>query len=126
MRDFVSKLCPPIHSLAPHRLWAYYGVGIFDKWTPLISTSENSRNDDPRNGLTLSKNAHWMFDEGLWSLTDDLKVLVAEKAFTDWSGDGFSLRNYHTRPLIFGQGCTLRPDTKYIAWHRQHRFQGQE
>ena len=26
-----------------------------------------SRNDDPRNGLALCKNAHWLFDNGLWS-----------------------------------------------------------
>lgn len=26
-----------------------------------------TQNDDPSNGLALSKNAHWMFDAGLWS-----------------------------------------------------------
>jgi putative restriction endonuclease len=89
-----------------------------------IHERRDSKNDDPRNGLALSKNAHWMFDEGLWSMTDDLKVIVAEKTFTDWSPDGFSLRNYHGRPLFFQRGCTLRPDSKYIAWHREHQFQG--
>jgi putative restriction endonuclease len=83
-----------------------------------------SKNDDPRNGLALSKNAHWMFDEGLWSATDDLKIIVADKAFADWSPDGFSLGNSHGRPLFFQQGCTLRPDTRFFAWHREHRFQG--
>jgi putative restriction endonuclease len=89
-----------------------------------IHERRDSLNDDPRNGLALSKNAHWMFDEGLWSLTDDLKVIIAEKAFTDWSPDGFSLRNYHGRPLFFQRNCTLRPDRKYTAWHREHRFRG--
>src|SRR5258706_6484975 len=27
----------------------------------------DSRNNHPRNGIALCKNAHWMFDEGLWS-----------------------------------------------------------
>jgi len=72
----------------------------------------------------LSKNAHWMFDEGLWSITDDLKIIVAEKRFTDWSPDGFSLRNYHGRSLFFQRGCILRPDPKYLAWHREHQFRG--
>ena len=89
-----------------------------------IHERRDSQNDDPRNGLALSKNAHWMFDEGLWSLTDDLKIIVAEKAFTDWSPDGFSLRNYHGRPLFFQRGCTLRPDRKYTTWHREQRFRG--
>jgi len=88
-----------------------------------IHERRDSKNDDPRNGLALSKNAHWMFDEGLWSVTDDLKIIVAQKAFTDWSQDGASLRNYHGRPLYFQRECTLRPDAKYLAWHRENRFQ---
>lgn len=89
-----------------------------------IHERRDSQNDDPRNGLALSKNAHWMFDEGLWSLTDDLEVIVGEKAFTDWSPDGFSLRNFHGRPLFFQRDCILRPDRKYTTWHREHRFRG--
>lgn len=87
-----------------------------------IHQRKDSNNDDPRNGLALSKNAHWMFDEGLWSVTDDLKIIVAEKAFTDWSPDGASLRNYHGRPLLFQRECVLRPDPKHFAWHRENRF----
>ena len=36
----------------------------------------DSRNNHPRNGIALCKNAHWMFDEGLWSLDDDYRVLI--------------------------------------------------
>jgi len=89
-----------------------------------IHERRDSKNDDPRNGLALSKNAHWMFDEGLWSVTNELKIIVAEKAFTDWSPEGFSLRNYHGRSLFFQRGCALRPDPKYITWHREHCFLG--
>ena len=89
-----------------------------------IHERRDSKNDDPRNGLALSKNAHWMFDEGLWSITDDLKIIVAEKSFTDSSPDGFSLCNYHGRSLFFKPGYALTPDVNYIAWHRQNRFRG--
>ncbi len=89
-----------------------------------IHQRRDSKNDDPRNGLALSKNAHWMFDEGLWSITDDFKIIVAAKAFTDSSPDGFSLQNYHGRPLFFQRGCALHPDVKYIIWHREKQFKG--
>jgi putative restriction endonuclease len=46
----------------------------------------DSRNNDPRNGIALSKNAHWLFDQGLWSLKDDYTVVVARDRF-DESGD---------------------------------------
>jgi putative restriction endonuclease len=87
-----------------------------------IHERKDSLNDDPRNGLALSKNAHWMFDEGLWSVTDDLKVIVAERVFTDSSPDGFSLRNYVGRSLFFQAGCSLRPDRRCVGWHRENRF----
>ena len=89
-----------------------------------IHERRDSKNDDPRNGLALSKNAHWMFDEGLWSITTELKIIVAEKGFKDWSPDGFSLRHYHGRSLFFQRECTMRPDPQYITWHLEHRFRG--
>lgn len=108
-------------ALTGYRLTTISSASIVD--AAHIHEYRDSKNDDPRNGLALSKNAHWMFDEGLWSMTDDLNVIVAKKAFTDSSPDGFSLRNFHGRPLFLPSDCSLRPDTKCIAWHRQNRFQ---
>jgi putative restriction endonuclease len=43
-----------------------------------IAPFRSSKNNDVRNGLSLCKNAHWLFDVGLWSLDDDYRVIVAE------------------------------------------------
>jgi len=107
-------------ALTGYSLTTLSGSSIVD--AAHIHERSDSKNDDPRNGLALCKNAHWMFDEGLWSVTDEFKVLVAEGKFTDWSPTGFSLRSCHGTSLFFQRGCTLRPDTKYLAWHREHRF----
>jgi putative restriction endonuclease len=42
-----------------------------------------SENDDFGNGLALCKNAHWMFDQGLWSVLDDGRVVLAPDRFTE-------------------------------------------
>ena len=42
-----------------------------------IHQFSDSRNNDVRNGIALSKNAHWLFDEGLWTIADDYTVKVA-------------------------------------------------
>jgi putative restriction endonuclease len=42
-----------------------------------------SENDDIQNGLALCKNAHWMFDEGLWSVQADGRVVLAPYRFTE-------------------------------------------
>lgn len=41
-----------------------------------IAPFRSSKNNDVRNGLSLCKNANWLFDVGLWSLDDDYRVIV--------------------------------------------------
>ena len=43
----------------------------------------DSRNNELGNGMALCKNAHWSFDQGLWSISDDFRVLVASSRFTE-------------------------------------------
>ena len=52
-----------------------------------IHQFSDSRNNDPRNGLALCKNAHWLFDNGLWTLADDYSVIVAAGRFSEDSPD---------------------------------------
>lgn len=51
------------------------GAAIVD--TAYIESWAESENDDIKNGLALCKNAHWMFDEGLWSVLSDGRVVLA-------------------------------------------------
>jgi putative restriction endonuclease len=62
------------------------------------------QNDDPQNGLALSKNAHWMFDEGLWSADDELRILVATNQFSETGPEALKLGSYAGRHLQFDPG----------------------
>ncbi|WBH17720.1 HNH endonuclease [Sphingomonas radiodurans] len=71
------------------------------------------------NGLALSGTAHWMFDRGLISLSNDLEVLVSRQA-----NDPDSVRG-----VINPSGYALpprrpsdRPHPHFLAWHREHCF----
>ena len=79
-----------------------------------------SRDDQLTNGLALSKNAHWTFDQGLWSVRPDGRVIVARERFTEEGPDLLRLASYSSRLLQFAPGVTLRPDTQYFARHREH------
>lgn len=60
-----------------------------------------SGNDDARNGLALTPDAHWMFDAGLWTATpkgDNLLVHVAMGRFTESSPHDRSLAAAHGKP----------------------------
>ena len=84
-----------------------------------------SGNDDPRNGLALTPDAHWMFDAGLWTVIpkgDHLLVHVAIGRFTESSPHGRLLAAFNGRLLHFHDHARLRPDPANLAWHRNAKF----
>jgi putative restriction endonuclease len=76
--------------------------------------------NDPRNGIALCKNAHWLFDRGLWSLTDDYRVIVTDGDFLESGPEAFLLRKMAGMVIYLPSQVHLRPDPRYLAWHRQH------
>ncbi|HET7625852.1 MAG TPA: HNH endonuclease [Verrucomicrobiae bacterium] len=84
----------------------------------------NSRNNDPRNGIALSKNAHWLFDAGLWTLGDDYRVRVASTKFDESGDQGFLLKSLEGKRISLPKNPQAWPDPVHLAWHRTNRFQG--
>ena len=83
----------------------------------------DSRNNDPSNGLALCKNAHWLFDQGLWSLDGDYRVLVAHHRFQEAGPTGFLLREFEGTRILSPNSDTLLPSKTCLAWHRaEHGF----
>src|ERR1700675_3290146 len=100
-----------------YRLTTITGKSIVD--AAHIHQFADSRNNDPRNGLALCKNAHWLFDNGLWTLTDDYKVIVAEGEFAEAGAEQKLLREYHGKKILVPDESALRPNPIHIAWHRR-------
>ncbi len=84
----------------------------------------NSRNNDPRNGLALCKNAHWLFDTGLWTLDDDFRVRVAATKFSESGAEGLRLKTLEGQKICLPAASQYWPDRIHMAWHRNNRFQG--
>ncbi len=71
------------------------------------------------NGIALSGTAHWMFDRGLISLSDDLEILVSRqvndpegvRAFINTSCRAFAPRR-----------SSDRPHPHFLQWHRENCF----
>ena len=88
-----------------------------------IEPFAETQNDDIENGLALCKNAHWMFDEGLWSVRRDGRVMLAPQRFTENGPEGLRLQPYAGRLLQFAAGVTMRPNPKYFGQHQSfHGF----
>jgi putative restriction endonuclease len=84
-----------------------------------IRPVESSGPDIVSNGIALSGTAHWMFDRGLISLSDDLQILISRqvndrdgvRAFVNASGRAFEPSR-----------SSERPHPHFLHWHREHCF----
>ena len=107
-------------ALTCYRLTTITGTSIVD--AAHIHQFADSRNNELRNGLALCKNAHWLFDNGLWTLTDDYKVLVAEGHFAEDGPDQKLLREYYGKKIHLPNDPNSWPNPLHLAWHRKNRF----
>jgi putative restriction endonuclease len=84
-----------------------------------IRPVEKNGPDTVSNGLALSGTVHWMFDRGMLSLEDDLRILVSrqandrERIMALINKDGFA----HPPERL-----TERPHPAFLRWHREHCF----
>lgn len=74
--------------------------------------------DAVQNGVALSRTAHWMFDRGLISLSDDLEILCSGKYPL---GDAERLINPDWR-LRAPDDDALRPHPSFLKFHREAVF----
>ena len=103
-------------ALTGYRCFTTEGASIVD--AAHIEPWAETGNDDLANGLALSKNAHWMFDAGLWTVDDDLRVVVRAHRFSEAGPDAQQLRAYAGRHLQFDPKAKLRPSVESLRRHR--------
>jgi hypothetical protein len=64
-----------------------------------------------------------MFDEGLWTLADDLTVDVRDEKFAEAGPDGLRLAPYRGRRLThLPRDPACWPDPVHPGWHRREVF----
>jgi putative restriction endonuclease len=76
--------------------------------------------DSVRNGVALSGTIHWLFDRGLISIDDDLRLLVAGNLLPD----SLSRLVDPNRRLIWPERPECRPHPQFLRYHRETVFQG--
>lgn len=75
--------------------------------------------DSVRNGIALSGTLHWMFDRGLISIDDDLRIRRASGVPEDVA----RLIRPEAR-LLVPKDETLRPHPSFLRFHRERVFKG--
>lgn len=80
--------------------------------------SENGP-DIVSNGIALSGTAHWMFDRGLISLSDNLDILISRQYNDPTSIESMLMPD---RKMIRPSRDLDRPHPAFLAWHRDNYF----
>jgi putative restriction endonuclease len=107
-------------ALTGYRLATIRGTSIVD--AAHIHQFADSRNNELGNGMALCKNAHWLFDKGLWTISDDFRVVVAASRFTESGKPDLLLGNYQGNCLRLPDDRSLWPSPIHLAWHRRQKF----
>ncbi|AFL54736.1 hypothetical protein AB395_00006605 (plasmid) [Sinorhizobium fredii CCBAU 45436] len=84
-----------------------------------IRSVETNGPDILSNGIALSGTAHWMFDRGLISLSDELDILISRQV-----NDPESIQSLINRTgrAIVPQRPHERPHPQFLRWHRENCF----
>lgn len=84
-----------------------------------IRPVEHNGPDIINNGVALSGTAHWMFDRGLITFSDDLDIVVSRQVN---DRDGVESLINRTGRLIGPLVERNRPHPAFLAWHRENCF----
>jgi putative restriction endonuclease len=77
--------------------------------------------DTVRNGLALSGTVHWMFDRGLVSVDEDMRLLIAKESVASDIAERLFVPD---RKLLLPADAAKAPHPAYLKWHRDQCFKG--
>jgi putative restriction endonuclease len=95
------------------------GGGRLEAEAAHIRPVESGGPDSVRNGIALSGTAHWMFDRGLISFTNELEIIVSRQV-NDRSGIDAIINS--SGRAIAPDKSALRPHPVFLEWHRDNCF----
>lgn len=81
-----------------------------------------SHDDDPRNGIALSPNYHWLFERGLFTLDEQWRVKASPAARDCIGTTDELLARYHRRQIDLPADESLWPGQDYLEWHRENKY----
>jgi hypothetical protein len=70
----------------------------------------------PCNGIALSRDMHWAFDKGLFTVDDDYRIIVHNAV------DGTPLTDHHLKQITVPVETYFQPERKFLKHHRENVF----
>jgi hypothetical protein len=70
----------------------------------------------PSNGIAMRRDIHWAFDKGMFYISNDLKVYVAEEVRDSYLG------KYHGTTIMIPRCEFFAPNPTYLEYHRKNIY----
>ncbi len=79
--------------------------------------------DDPRNGLALCRTHHWTLDAGIFTISEDYKIVLSS-VIADAETRNFGLLELGGKSILLPDNRALKPHPEAMAWHRDNVWLG--
>lgn len=86
----------------------------------IISKGKNGC-DDPRNGIALSRTAHWAFDVGIFTISDQFEIVVHPKAKLA-GANKFPILDMNGVQINLPEDENYYPHQEALEWHKKEVF----
>lgn len=70
----------------------------------------------PNNGLALTRDFHWAFDKGFFTIDDGMRIIVHEKVESEY------LQSFHKKTIYLPKDPFFIPDVNNLNYHRENVF----
>ena len=80
-----------------------------------------TKDDRPANGMALCRMCHWVFDEGLMSVSSEYEISTSPQLIAIDNLPGY-LTNLEGRGIVGPSQRTFWPDAESLRWHHENVF----
>ena len=99
----------------------YYSDHLIEAQAAHIIPRSINGSDDPRNGIALSRTAHWAFDQGMFTISDQHEIIVHPKA-KHAKINKFQIIDLHGQPINKPEDDAFWPHKDALEWHKTEVF----
>ena len=99
----------------------YHSENLTEAQAAHIISNSKKGTDDPRNGISLSRTAHWAFDVGMFTISDQYEIVVNPKAKLA-SANKFPILDMHGVQINLPEDENYYPHQDALEWHKKEVF----
>jgi predicted restriction endonuclease len=100
----------------------YHSDNLTEAQAAHIIPKSEKGSDDPRNGISLCRTAHWAFDVGMFTISDQFEIIVHTNTKST-SVNKFPIMGMNGMQINLPEDENYYPHPEALAWHKKEVFE---